>query len=71
MKKKLLFGLIGGFLLSIIGLFIGVNLGGNYFTSFEFLGGRGYEATGYLGAIVGAVIGVLLGVFVGAKISDK
>lgn len=71
MKNKILFGLIGGVFLSIVGLFIGMNIGGNYFTSFEFMGGRGYEATGYLGAIIGVVIGVSLGVFAGAKRSNK
>lgn len=71
MRKKILLGLIGGLLLAIIGFFIGMNLGGNYFASFEFLGGRGYEATGYLGAIIGAAIGLLLGVFAGAKMSNK
>lgn len=70
MKNKILFALIGGVLLAITGLFIGMNIGGNYFASFEFMGGRGYEATGYLGAIIGAVIGVLIGILVESIFPD-
>ena len=43
---------IGG----IIGLLIGMDIGGNYFTSFEFNGVRGYEATGQIGFIVGILV---------------
>ena len=55
----------------VIGLFIGMNIGGNYFAEFEFMGGRGYEAVGYLGAITGAAICMLLGVLFGIKLSGK
>lgn len=48
-----------------------MNLGGNYFTEFEFMSGRGYEAVGYLGAILGAAVGMLLGVLLGIQLSDK
>lgn len=48
-----------------------MNIGGNYFAEFEFMGGRGYEAVGYLGAITGAAIGMLLGVLLGIKLSGK
>lgn len=51
MKKKILFGINGGVILSLIGLFIGMNIGGNYFTNFEFMDQRGYELGGYLGAL--------------------
>lgn len=75
MKHKILYGFTGGVILSIIGLviglFTGMNIGGNYLTGFEFMGGRGYEAVGYLGAIIGATIGLLLGVLSGVKLSDK
>ena len=71
MKQKILFGFIGGAIIALIGLFIGMNLGGNYFTGFEFMGGRGYEAVGYLGAILGAVIGVLLGILLDVKLSYR
>ncbi|MDN6194756.1 MAG: hypothetical protein L0I88_06960 [Alkalibacterium sp.] len=75
MNRKVKYGLGGGIILSLIGLvvglFIGMNLGGNYFTSFEFMSSRGYEAVGYLAAIVGAVIGMLLGFWLGMKYSNK
>lgn len=48
-----------------------MNIGGNYFPDFEFMSGRGYEATGYLGAIIGAVIGMLLGILLGIKLSGR
>ena len=32
-----------------------MNIGGNHLSEFEFMGGRGYEAVGYLGALVGAL----------------
>ena len=66
-----LFGIIGGVILSLIGLFIGMNIGGNYFTSFEFMGQRGYEAVGYLGALIGAIVGFLFGVLLGDRQSEK
>lgn len=71
MNRKVSFGLIGGIILALVGLFIGMNIGGNYFTSFEFLSARGYEATGYLGAIIGGIIGVILGVLLANKGSAK
>lgn len=55
----------------VIGMLVGFNIGGNYFIEFEFLGGRGYEAVGYLCAILGAVIGMLLGTIMGVKLSAK
>lgn len=71
MKGKILFGFMGGASLAIIGLIIGMNIGGNYDLGFKFLAGSGYEATGYLGAIIGGAVGVLLGVLLDIKISDK
>lgn len=75
MKRKILYGIGGGAILSLIGLVIGMitglNIGGNYYTEFEFCGGRGYEAVGYLGAIMGATIGMLLGALLGVILSDK
>lgn len=75
MNCKVMYGLGGGLILSLIGLvmglFIGMNIGGNYFTSFEFMSARGYEAVGYLGSIIGAIIGMVLGVWLGIKRSSK
>lgn len=71
MKNKIIYGFIFGILLALLGLFIGINIGGNYYPDFEFMGGRGYEATGYLGLLVGAGIGALLGIFIAQKKSKK
>ena len=71
MKRKVLFAIIGGIALAIIGLLIGMSIGGNYDTGFEFMGGVGYEGTGYLGALIGAVLGILIGLFMAGKLSHK
>ena len=55
----------------ILGLFIGTNVGGNYFPDFEFLGGRGYEATGYLGAIIGGILALIASFVLVFKQSEK
>lgn len=68
---KIIYAIIGGvFLLAlgfIVGLIFGATIGGNFFTSFECFGVRGYEATGILGSIIGGAIGALSGVFLGVK----
>ena len=67
--------IIGGlaltFIMTIIGLLVGMNIGGNYFTDFEFLGGRGYEAMGSLGSIVGGLLGIGLSVFIILKFRNR
>lgn len=70
MKGRIMFVLIGLVIFSFVGLLVGTNIGGNYDIGFEFLGGVGYEATGYLGAIIGAVIGALLGFLANLKLSN-
>lgn len=52
------------FFIGIFGLLIGMNIGGNFFTSFEFMGGVGYEATGTLGFYLGIGIGSILSIFI-------
>ena len=54
----------------LLGLWIGINVGGNYFPDFEFLGGRGYEATGYLGAIIGGVLALIVSLALAFKQLD-
>lgn len=75
MNLKVFYVLIGGVLLAVIGyvigLIIGMSIGGNYFPDFEFMSGRGYEATGYLGGIIGAIVGLLIGIWLGTKFSYK
>ncbi len=75
MKSKTVFAIIGGVILSclgiVIGLLTGMNVGGNHSTDFVFMGGVGYEGTGYLGALIGGVAGLLLGALVGLKVADS
>lgn len=75
MKQKIIYGFGGGIILSfagfVVGLFIGMNIGGNYYPEFEFMGNTGYEATGYLGGLIGAIIGLLLGVYLGLRFQNK
>jgi hypothetical protein len=57
---------VGGVVLgTLLGLIVGANIGGNWFTSVSIAGQRGYEATGLVGAVVGGValggVGVWLG----------
>lgn len=72
MKRETRFGLIFGILLLIVGGFIGLitgmNLGGNYFTSFQFGTWTGYEATGMIGLVVGRLAGALGGWLIGRRI---
>ena len=74
MVKKLLIMLglaFGIFALGIAFLLLGMTIGGNYFVDFEFLGGRGYEATGTLGFMIGIVLGVILSVIIIVKTFRK
>ena len=57
---KLVIILFSGFILGMLGMFIGALIGGNYATGFQFNGLRGYEATGQVGFILGAALGVLI-----------
>lgn len=58
---RILFTLVIGFVLGVIGLFIAMYIGGNYAEDFVFNGVRGYEATGQIGFIIGGVIGLITG----------
>lgn len=71
MKRKLILILSFTIILTIVAFFIGMNVGGNYYPDFEFMGGKGYEATGYLGALIGAVLGLIIGVMLSQKQNDK
>lgn len=75
MKRNRRYEVVGGILFLIVGmvfgLITGMNIGGNYFTSFQLGSARGYEATGYLGAIIGAVVGLLFGIWVGRRYAAK
>lgn len=71
MNSKVLYGLAAavtlGFIGAVVGLIAGTGVGGNSASDFEFLGGVGYEATGYVGAILGAVIGAIVGALLGIR----
>ncbi|WP_160723715.1 hypothetical protein [Bacillus sp. USDA818B3_A] len=61
-RMKRAIGVIVGALTGMmIGFFIGMDLGGNFFIDIRFIGLRGYEAVGPIGAIIGGILGVLLG----------
>jgi hypothetical protein len=62
MKKiqKVVIILISAFILGMLGMLIGAYVGGNFLTSFQFFGVRGYEATSQVGFFVGAALGVLI-----------
>jgi hypothetical protein len=63
--------LVWGLLLSVglgalggaLGLVAGAFFGGNFASSVQLFGLRGYEATGYLGMLLGAAAGVLGGAY--------
>lgn len=75
MKRAIIYGILGGLLLfaigSAAGMLIGMDVGGNYFTDFEFGGVRGYEATGKLGSILGGIFGALLGAAAGVIFGER
>ena len=65
MSTKRVLSTLGGMALgSLLGLVLGALIGGNWATSFELLGLRGYEATG----IVGLCFGLALGGHAGARL---
>ncbi|MFE8699419.1 hypothetical protein ACFYKX_02150 [Cytobacillus sp. FJAT-54145] len=59
---------IGAFIGILMGFHTGTNLGGNYFADFIFHGLRGYEATGFIGAILGALLGGTCGLVISLTI---
>jgi len=66
MRIKRMISIFGGMVLGGgAGLFFGALLGGNLATNFEFVGLRGYEATG----IVGLALGIASGGFSGARLT--
>lgn len=53
----------------IIGLITGMDIGGNYFPDFEFMGDRGYMATGNIGLFIGLLLGALTGFLLSKKLT--
>lgn len=69
MKRKLLYGILGGLIGLVLGFVIGgyfgLIIGGTFLGSFDiykFTGLEGYELTLYIGAIIGGVILSILGI---------
>jgi hypothetical protein len=52
--------MIGGFVLGVIGMFVGAWFGGNFATEVFFNGVRGHEATGQIGFIVFSLVGAVI-----------
>ena len=78
MKRKLLLGIIGGFIGFVVGIFLGGYLGlvvgGTFLGGFEIYkhtGFEGYELAAYVGAIIGAIAVTLSGVKFALRIDDK
>jgi hypothetical protein len=68
MTTQNVLAILGGMALgSFLGLLLGALIGGNWATSFELLGLRGYEATG----IVGLCFGLALGGYAGARLTSR
>lgn len=55
----------------VFGTMTGMNIGGNYFTNFEFMGARGYEATGIIGSFAGGALGSVIGIILARLILKK
>ena len=53
---RLLRFVVAGVAGSFLGLIVGAMIGGNFATDFVFMGQRGYEASGVLGAMIGFVV---------------
>ena len=69
MSKKILSGILGGFLGLICGLigggYLGLVVGGTVLGGFEIyenIGIEGYELAAYVGAIIGGIIMMLIGI---------
>lgn len=75
MKREIVYGLIGLVLFlvvgALLGLFTGMNIGGNYFPTFAFAGYVGYEATGMIGLVLGGLVGAVVGFFLGQNFAKR
>ncbi|MCJ7773156.1 MAG: hypothetical protein MUP22_08500 [Desulfobacterales bacterium] len=78
MKRKLLQGIIGGFIGFVVGVigggYLGLVVGGTFLGGldvYKHTGLEGYELSAYAGAIIGALIVTLLGVKLALRIDDK
>lgn len=78
MNKKLLSGILGGFLGLIVGAigggFLGLVVGGTFLGGFDIydrVGLEGYELAAYVGAIIGAVVMIIVGIIIALRIVKR
>jgi len=78
MSKKILFGILGGFLGLIVGSicggFLGLVVGGTFlggFDIYERIGLEGYELAMYIGLTIGAVVMIIVGIKIALGIAKR
>lgn len=78
MKKKLLPGLIGGFIGFVAGVigggYLGLVVGGTFLGGFEihkYTGLEGYELAAYIGAVIGALAMAITGAKIAWRMAEK
>ena len=78
MTKKIVSGILGGFLGLMVGAigggFVGLVIGGTFlggFDIYEHTGLEGYELAAYVGAIIGAVVMIIVGIKIALVIVNQ
>lgn len=75
MKRRILFGVIGGVLLLFIGssivFSIGVHISRNYFAEIEIWNRPSIQVIGWIGTFSGGLVGTLIGITIGRRLSGK
>ena len=78
MTKKLLSGILGGFLGLIVGVFgggfLGLVVGGSFLGGLDiyvYTGLEGYELAAYVGAIIGAIVMIIVGIKIALRIVKR
>ena len=66
-KFIILVGVVGAIAGTIVGLWFGMFLGGNFFQNVSFMGMSGYELFGNVGIITGAILGCYIGIHIVKK----
>ncbi len=75
MGRQIVYILVGAIVLAFIGaamgLVTGMNIGGNYYPTFQLGTMVGYEATGMIGLLIGGALGAVGGGFLGRSIAKR
>jgi hypothetical protein len=66
-RRAVLLGLALAIPGMLVGMIVGADIGGNWFTSFSLGTAHGYEATANIGTVVGGVAFGALGVWLGLR----